>query len=53
MYGQTFWNPVRNPDKSDFFGIFGLWIDFNDLHFLDSFNVPPPPLDSTELIGLK
>jgi hypothetical protein len=33
--------PVRNTDKSGFSGNFGLWIDFDDLHFTDSPNTPP------------
>jgi hypothetical protein len=38
MSGKAFWNLVRNPDMSDFSRIFGLEIDFNDLHFIDSLN---------------
>jgi hypothetical protein len=41
MSGKTFWNPVKNPDMSDFSGIFGLEIDFDDLHFINSPNAPP------------
>jgi hypothetical protein len=28
----------QKSDKSGFFGIFGLWIDFDGLHFTDSLN---------------
>jgi hypothetical protein len=38
MSDKSFWNLVRNPDMSDFSGIFGLEIDFDDLHFTDSPN---------------
>jgi hypothetical protein len=41
MFGKTFWNPVRNPDMSDFFGNFGLEIDFDNLCFTDSPNASP------------
>jgi hypothetical protein len=41
MFGKAFWNPIRNPDMSGFSRTFGLWIDFNDLHFTDLTNVSP------------
>jgi hypothetical protein len=41
MSGKTFWNPARNLDMSDFSGTFGLWMDFDDLHFTDSPNASP------------
>jgi hypothetical protein len=41
MSSQIFSNPVRNPDKLGYLGIFGLWIDFDNLHFTDSPNAPP------------
>jgi hypothetical protein len=41
MSDKAFWNPVRNPDMSDFSGFFGLWIDFDNLHFTDSPNASP------------
>jgi hypothetical protein len=41
MSGQTFWNLVRNPDMSSFSRTFDLWIDFDDLHFIDSPNASP------------
>jgi hypothetical protein len=41
MSGQTFWNPIKNPNMSSFFGIFGLEIDFYDFLFIDSSNASP------------
>jgi hypothetical protein len=41
MSSLALWNSVRNPDKSDFSRIFGLWIDFDDLLFTDSLNASP------------
>jgi hypothetical protein len=41
MSDQTLWNLVRNPDKSNFSVNFGLWIDFDDLHFTNSLNASP------------
>jgi hypothetical protein len=41
MSGQIFWNPVRNLVKSGFSEIFGLWIDFDELHLTNSPNVSP------------
>jgi hypothetical protein len=38
MSGKTFWNPVREPDMSDFSGIFSLEVDFDDLNFTNSPN---------------
>jgi hypothetical protein len=38
MSSQTLCNPLRNLDKAGFSANFGLWIDFNDLHFIDSPN---------------
>jgi hypothetical protein len=41
MSGNSFWNPVRNPDMSNFSRNFGLWIYFDVLHFTNSPNAPP------------
>jgi hypothetical protein len=41
MSGKGFWNPVRNLDMSDISGKYGLWIDFDDLHFTNSPNTSP------------
>jgi hypothetical protein len=41
MSSSALWNPVRNPDMSDFSGTFGLEKVFDDLHFIDSPNVSP------------
>jgi hypothetical protein len=41
MSDIRFWNPVRNPDMSDFYGNFGLWIDFDVFHFTNSPNASP------------
>jgi hypothetical protein len=53
MSDNSFWNPVRNPDMSGFSRNFGLWINFDILHFTNSPNAPPHPLDSRELLELK
>jgi hypothetical protein len=34
----SLWNPVRNPDMSNFSGNFGLEKVFDDLHFTNSPN---------------
>jgi hypothetical protein len=41
MSGNSFWNPVRNSDMSDFSGNFGFWIDFDVLHFINTPNASP------------
>jgi hypothetical protein len=41
MSGNSFWNPVRNLDMSDFSMNFDLWIDFDVLHFTNSPNASP------------
>jgi hypothetical protein len=41
MFGKSLWNLVCNPDMSGYTGNFGLWIDFDDLHFTNSPNAPP------------
>jgi hypothetical protein len=38
MSGNSLWNPVRNPDMSDFSRNFGLWINLDVLHFPNSPN---------------
>jgi hypothetical protein len=51
MSVKSLWNLVWNPDMSDFSENFGLWVDFNDLHFTNSPNASP--LHSTKLLGQK
>jgi hypothetical protein len=41
MSDNSFWNPVRNSHMSGFSGSYGLWIDFDVLHFTNSPNASP------------
>jgi hypothetical protein len=40
MSGKRLWNLVCNLDMSGYTRNFGLWIDFDDLHFTNSPNAP-------------
>jgi hypothetical protein len=50
MSGIGYWNPARKPDMFEFSGKLECKEFFDDLHFTNSLNAPPPR-DGTELIG--